>query len=123
MSLARRLGNPPNGSQVRESCHCTSPLDTRQGAGLFAIDGEAFRLSACRIRSGKNGGGGFYLNREVDMKDELEAVEQDLRQWGQRQMAKLDHDSMNGLRVICDRLNDLRRRIAEAALTGEGRTW
>lgn len=45
------------------------------------------------------------------MIDKIESVEQDLRQWGQRQMAVLDYDAMQDLRVICDRLNGIRRDL------------
>lgn len=60
------------------------------------------------------------------MKDELETVEQDIRQWGQRQALKLDHDDIAALRVLCDRLSGIRRglaKVAEAAMTPEKRTW
>ena len=40
--------------------------------------------------------------------EQLEQIEQDLRQFGQRQMAVLDSDSMGQLRVICDRIWSLR---------------
>jgi len=42
------------------------------------------------------------------MIDRIESVEQDLRQWGQRQMAVLDSDSIGQLRVLCDRIWSIR---------------
>lgn len=38
----------------------------------------------------------------------IESIEQDLRQWGQRQALVLDHDSITALRTLCDRLRDIR---------------
>ena len=42
----------------------------------------------------------------------LEQIEQDLRQFGQRQMAVLSSTSMKQLRVICDRMWSLRVDLA-----------
>ena len=42
------------------------------------------------------------------MIDRIESVEQDIRQWGQRQAMALDSDAMRSLRTLCDRLRDIR---------------
>jgi hypothetical protein len=42
------------------------------------------------------------------MLQRIESVEQDIRQWGQRQMMALDGDAMRSLATLCDRLRDIR---------------
>ena len=48
------------------------------------------------------------------MKEKLESIEFDLRNWGQKQMAAVSTGDMMDLRLICDRINAIRRELANS---------